>query len=246
MATPSSDQILQQLEGFYSKVTQLNLVKPGTGVDVERLETWLQEIDFTYRSQTYDPQDPTLEGVSFKKSYNESTGLQGVENLLGNDNPLQGAENLLQGVKNPKDFPVFMPWGDWPSENVKKDFPAPLQQAFKDVFASLDSDNRVPFIDMASLSPHKDFFLEKGADGKGVSVIDSIIKFMNNFKDSEQKPIIRFLIGDDNANNTAEKSLQDGINVMQNLFWEADGSPRINHSKAEIHFGYYNPDFKPK
>jgi hypothetical protein len=238
MAAPSSDQILQQLEGFYSEVTQSGLVKPGTGVDVERLETWLQTIDVQYVVST-DPKEPTLEGVSFKKSYNESTGLQGVENLLEND-------KALQGVKHPKDFPVFMPWGDWRSENAKKDFPAPLQQAFKDVFASLDSDNRTPFIDMASLNPDKAFFLEKGVGDKDGSVIDSIAKFMNNFKDREQKPIIRFLIGDDNPKNTAEKSLQNGMDVMKNLFWNADGSPRIDHAKAEIHFGYYNPDFKPK
>jgi hypothetical protein len=64
-----------------------------------------------YITSTYDPKEPTLEGTSFKKSYNESTGLQGVENLLEND-------KALQGVKHPKDFPVFMPWGDWPSENA--------------------------------------------------------------------------------------------------------------------------------
>ena len=82
MAASSSDQILQQLEGSYSKVTQLGLVKPGTGVDVQRLETWLQEIEAMYVTSTYDSKEPTLEGASFKKSYNESTGLQGVENIL--------------------------------------------------------------------------------------------------------------------------------------------------------------------
>jgi hypothetical protein len=227
MAAPSSDQILKQLDDLYPTIKALNSTPPGTGVNIDRLEYWLKEIDEIYTGQT---KDPTLEGVSFKKSYNDSTGLK------GND---------------PMDFTVFMPWGGWSSDQVgNKSFPAPLQKAIMDVFSSLNSDTQAPFIDMASLKPDIEFFKEsgEGANGKNVSVINTIIDFVNNFKDESKTPIIRFLIGDEDATRNRDAAAEWGRTLLTRLFWRNENSiwvPRITHPKAEIHFGFYNPDFKP-
>jgi len=187
---------------------------------LEKLEQWLNQLDEAASKEN------RLKGIAYEKSFNHSLGL-----------PQQ-------------DFTVFSPWGTWKSDNT--DFPTPLQKAFCDVLKHGKSDTLNPIIDLASLQPDLEFMLEPGRKGdkddKSPSLANALADFVNSCP-QESKPIIRFLVGTENA--TTRKELWSGgkKTLMTDIFWKLeDGTrkPRITHPNAMLFVGYYNPNFKPK
>jgi hypothetical protein len=162
-----------------------------------------------------------LNGIAYDKSYNDSFAIN--ENLQDN-------------------FTVFAPWGTWAREQVKdRSFPTPTQQALIDVVSqSIKPGDTKCFIDIATLNPTPDFWTQDGSGKK--SVIDTIATAINGIS-PDVEPVIRFLIGNPDAK--ARTDLNDGRWRMRDIFWTNEG-PRIQHPKARLYAGFYNPNFHPK
>jgi hypothetical protein len=131
----------------------------------------------------------------------------------------------------------------------------PIQEAFKAVLAQgyeLSKDQTTVFIDIADLDDLGDgrnsgnpiFFTE--GDKEKTSVAEAICNLVNKIP-QDKKPVIRFLRGTETAAALDDKFWQVRRPGIEAIFWKDEGGqlvPRISHPKAEIHVGYYSPNFK--
>ena len=137
----------------------------------------------------------------------------------------------------------------------------PIQESFKNVLSNgydLSKDQKTLFIDIADLNDDDDnnpknsgntiFFTE--GDKEGTSVAGAIASLVNTVP-HDVKPVIRFLRGT-STTLTVDKDgefwniRRPGIEA---IFWKVEGGdlvPRITHPNAELHVGYYSPNFKLK
>lgn len=204
-------------------------------ISIDLLEKWVSSLDRAANAKS-------LKGVSFEKTYNESLGLSSHK-TSGKD-----------------DFTVFIPFGSWDEyenpESTWKKYPSQLQKSFFDVIAKAqETQADSPFMDMATLVPHAEFFNEKGGPdligGKsyeGQSVAKAIADWVDS-QSRDKTPVVRLLIGDDNPANDHTKPLAD--EPVTNIFWPRDEKTGnrvalVQHPKARIYVGYYNPNFHPK
>lgn len=132
----------------------------------------------------------------------------------------------------------------------------PIQEAFKAVLVKgyeLSKDQKILFIDISDLdddygksSGNPIFFTE--GDKEGTSVAEAIASLVNKVP-HDVKPVIRFMRG----TSTGGRVDMDGEfwqirrPGIEAIFWKVeDGNlvPRITHPSAELHVGYYSPNFK--
>lgn len=181
---------------------------------IDDLERRLLLID-----QTHD-EGSRLKGIAFEKTQNVSLGLG----------------------KDLRDFPVFIPFGSWEKaknapetkpEQLDASFPSPLQAAFKDVLDK-GKDSKMCFIDFTSLDPHKEFFMQGGAN----SVANALIEAINDIKDESITPVIRVVAGSDNTGDL----LQDSRDKWRSIFKE--GAQEIKNKKATLCVGMYRPELE--
>jgi len=160
------------------------------------------------------------------------------------------------------------PFGEAAFNNLKVDVqgkPAPIvagkmpiQETFKAVLTKgydLSKDQTTLFIDIADLddddtgnpknSGNTVFFTE--GDDEKRSVAEAIATLVNNVP-ANVKPVIRFLRGASTTNNLNDGTFWEirrpGIEA---IFWKNEGGqlvPRITHPSAELHIGYYSPNFE--
>lgn len=191
----------------------LNLVGPSEVISIDKLLEWVSELDT-------DSNAGNLKGIAFDKTANDRLGLTGTKD----------------------DFTVNIPWGSWKQEK-QKSFPSQLQQGIFDVLKAGQTDTEQPFMDLASLVPHEEFFTES-SDGK--SVAQSIADWVNHYDFEKTAPVVRFLVGDDAAKDR-ETSFKRS--PFTNIFWPLKDGKRvrlIKHPKARIYVGYFNPNFRLK
>lgn len=170
-----------------------------------------------------------FEGTAYDITFNDSLGLPGGSPFI-----------------------VLSPFSSLPPDDAAfKDVSyaagkMPIQEAFKAVLREgqkLSTGQNTLFIDIADLDENDtSFFTEGGVD----SVADAIADLVNNQVPPSVKPVIRFLRGTpDQVDDNFWKSRQPNIEA---IFWKNDGNgntiPRITHQKAELHVGYYSPNFK--
>lgn len=162
-----------------------------------------------------------LNGIAFDKSYNDSFAI----NEKFQDN-----------------FTVFQPWGTW-ARKGDRSYPTPTQQAVIDVVAqSIKPGDTKCFIDIATLNPTSDFWTQDDPNNEKKSVIDTIAAAINDVSPNAE-PVIRFLVGD--PSKQARTAKGEGPGVFRDIFWNSEG-PRIQHPKARLYVGYYDPNFHPK
>ncbi|KAJ9654562.1 hypothetical protein H2201_008983 [Coniosporium apollinis] len=192
-----------------------DLIQDSAGsATLENLLGWLDRLDKAA------PDGLHLSGIVYDKSYNESFPID---------------------KKFQDDFTVFSPWGTWARERENnRTYPTPAQQALIDVVSQgIKADDSKCFIDIATLLPAPEFWTESGSGKK--SVIDTIADAVNACSPNAE-PVIRFLIGDQDATKRTE--VYDGDRITK-IFWN-DNEPRIKHAKARLYVGYYSPNFHPR
>ncbi|KAK0616637.1 hypothetical protein B0T14DRAFT_482960 [Immersiella caudata] len=171
--------------------------------------------------------------------------------------------NEILGLPNGGAFTVLSPSSPFGAAAFKTAAVAPgkmpIQQAFKDVLIKgyeRSKDQTTLFIDLADLddegdsgknNPGNPIFFTEG-DKEGTSIAQAIADLVNKLPHNV-KPVIRFLRGT-STTGTVDK---DGEfwNVrrrgIEAIFWKVEGGelvPRITHPDAELHVGYYSPNFK--
>ena len=192
-------------------------------IGIDLLEKWVNALDGEGNTES-------LRGVSFEKTKNESLGLAG---------------KIVDGKE---DFTVFIPWGEWKNAN-NRTYPSQLQKAFFDV---LDKSKKMeaasPFLDMATLLPHVEFFTESETTEQKRSVAKAIANWVDHYDTTTTTPVIRLTIGDENSKNWHDSLAHEPIT---NIFWPVDKEkgvrvPLVKHPRARIYVGYYNPNLHPK
>lgn len=189
--------------------------------NLDNLTKWLRDVDSKYQSGN------KWEGKAFDYSHNTSFGFS----------------------NKPDAFMVNIPWGSWQSadSSTAKDYPTPLQKGFLDLIdeAKKTKAGRV-FIDLASLKPESNFFTDPNKAGSPKSIRDALVDYINGLPENTM-PVVRYLIGDDNAQTRQKAWSGADATLFTDLFWQRDGNvmrPRINHANARLYVGYYNPNFK--
>ena len=157
--------------------------------------------------------------------------------------------NNTFGVPESSDFSVFLSFDPkWPSKDqvpglpsneVKTEFPSPLQNAFKQVLQhGKDSGNKVCFIDLASLNPETEFFTQ----GEDKSVAKALLEAVDCI-DPQIQPVIRIVCGDWEDHNPGK--WDDGSRwrtMFEEIFWDQNGNSRLEKNKnALLCVGYYRP-----
>lgn len=181
---------------------------------LDYLERWLNRLD------NAAPDGLHLNGIAYDKSFNESFAID---------------------EKFQDDFTVFSPWGTWARERENiRTYPTPAQQALIDVLTrGIKAGDSKCFIDIATLLPAPEFWTESGPGKK--SVIDTIADAVNKCS-TDAEPVIRFIIGDQDAKQRTE--VYDGDRITK-IFWDGK-NPKITHKKARLYVGYYSPNFHPR
>lgn len=171
-----------------------------------------------------------LEGTAYEMTYNDTLGLP-----------------------SGSPFIVLAPFSSLPQNDetfAKVSYVAgkmPIQEAFKAVLNEglrLSTGQDTLFIDIADLDQNDTSFFTEGAAN---SVAEAIADLVNNQVPANVRPVIRFLRGtpDNEVDDNFWKSRQPNIEA---IFWKNDDNgnmvPRITHQKAELHIGFYSPNFK--
>ena len=206
------------------------------------LETIINSLD------THQNTPDSMNGISYDKTLNNTLGFG----------------------HSPASYHVAIPYTSWPSGD-KTTWPAPsvsaLEEAFKDVLVggasalSHGSDNKPSanlsgnfIIDIAHMAGGLgNFFTEKSPTNSkhpNQSVADVIASIVNGLTDCHNvKPVVRILIGilgTEKVGNLSPEDHDATAKTVLNIFWPEGGHQLITNPNAELHLGFYGPNFKPE
>lgn len=209
-------------------------------ISLDGIEKWLSDLDNKFKF----PTDLRLKGLSFDRSNNESLGLPG----------------------DASDFTVFMPSKSLEIRNKESTFPSATQKAFKDVIQEglRRKDTSTVLIDVATLAPQMQYFIQGEARGENASVINSLAKAVDEL--NGKKVVIRLLVGVEKLSPNKDEvdkrwdlpgNYEDSLKKRyEEIFWSTDIKhepgvspkyrPIFKHPDVTLYVGYYCPDFQPK